>query len=252
MARLDGKIALISGGAQGMGASHARAIVKNGGSVVIGDLDDEAGTRIVESLGARARFVHLDVRSSTDWSRAIEVAKREFGGLNVLVNNAGVLRFSGIEECTDDEWDFVLGINLTGTFKGIRAAASALRESSPSSIINISSTAGLKGFSGFTAYGASKWGIRGLTKNISLELASQGIRVNSVHPGNVKTNMIDGVYSDYSHVPQNRPGDPEEISNLVVYLASDESSFSTGSEFTADGGETTGLPPINGTQSSSN
>jgi 3alpha(or 20beta)-hydroxysteroid dehydrogenase len=244
MPRLEGKVALISGAAQGMGASHARAIVQHGGSVVIGDVDDERGKVFADSLGPRARFVHLDVRNSGDWDDAVALAVREFGRLNVLVNNAGVLRHSGVEQCSDEEWELVLGINLTGAFKGIRAAADSLKNSSPSSVINISSTAGLKGFAGFTAYGASKWGLRGLTKNAAIELAPHGVRVNSIHPGNIKTQMIDGLYMDFSHVPQGRAGDPEEISSLVVLLASDESSFSTGSEFVADGGETTGLPAI--------
>lgn len=244
MERLTGKVALLSGAAGGMGASHARAIVQHGGSVVIGDVDDKRGQALAESLGSRARYVHLDVRSSSDWENAASVAEREFGALNVLVNNAGVLRPSGIEECTDEEWDLVLGINLTGAFKGIRACVPALKRSAPSSVVNVSSTAGLKGFSAFSAYVTSKWGLRGLTKNTALELAPHGIRVNSVHPGNVQTPMIDGLYMNYDHVAQGRAGDPQEISNLVMFLASDESSFSTGSEFVADGGETAGLPPI--------
>ena len=244
MKRLEGKVAVVSGAAQGMGASHARAIVDNGGSVVIGDLDEQRGKALADDLGSRARFVHLDVRNSEDWSRAVDLAESEFGSLNVLVNNAGVLRHSGITECSDDEWDLVLDVNLSGAFKGIRAAVPALAHSGRSSIINVSSTAGLKGFSGFAAYGATKWGLRGLTKNAAIELAPQGIRVNSVHPGNIRTPMIDGLYMNFDHVPQGRAGDPAEISNLVVFLASDESSFSTGSEFVADGGETTGLPAI--------
>ncbi|MFJ4264382.1 SDR family oxidoreductase [Paenarthrobacter nicotinovorans] len=244
MERLAGKTALISGGAQGMGASHARAVVANGGSVVIGDLDEVRGRALVEELGDRARFVHLDVRNTDDWRNAVEVAETEFGSLNVLINNAGVLRDSGVIDCTDDEWEFVLSINLSGAFKGIRAASPALERGAPASVVNISSTAGLKGFSGFAAYGASKWGLRGLTKNTAVELAPRGIRVNSVHPGNVLTQMIDGLYMNYDHVPQGRAGEAREISDLVVFLASDESSFSTGSEFIADGGETAGLPAI--------
>lgn len=244
MTRLDGKVALISGAAQGMGANHARAIVQNGGSVVIGDVDDERGKLLADSLGPKAIFVHLDVRETEDWNNAVTTAVEEFGRLNVLINNAGVLRDSGVQDCSDEEWDFVLGINLTGAFKGIRTASEHLKSFAPSSIINISSTAGLKGFAGAAAYGTSKWGLRGLTKNAALELASHGVRVNSIHPGNIKTQMIDGLYMDFSHVPLGRAGDPDEITALVVLLASDESSFSTGSEFIADGGETAGLPAI--------
>lgn len=244
MERLIGKIALISGGANGMGASHARAIVAEGGRVVIGDLDEAAGAALVAELGDAARFVSLDVREGGDWDRAVQTAVLEFGGLNVLVNNAGILRTSGIEECDDEEWELVLGINLSGAFRGIRAAIPALAASSPSSVINVSSTAGLKAFPGTPAYVTSKWGVRGLTKSTAIALAQQGIRVNSIHPGNVQTRMIDGLYMDYSHVPMERAGAVQEISNLVVFLASDESSFSTGSEFVADGGETAGLPEI--------
>ncbi len=242
MKRLDGKVALVTGGAQGMGASHARAIVQNGGCVVIGDVDDKRGMSLVEDLGNHARYIHLDVRINADWAGAIEYAESEFGRLNVLVNNAGVLKDAGVTDCTDAEWDLVMGINLTGAFRGIRAAVSSLARSAPSSIINVSSTAGLKGFSGFAAYGASKWGIRGLTKNAAIELAPRGIRVNSIHPGTIKTQMNDGHEISFDHVPQARAGDPSEVSNLVVFLASDESSFSTGSEFAADGGEAAGLP----------
>lgn len=245
MGELSGKVALVSGGAQGLGASHARAIVIAGGSVVIGDLNEEAGSALAAELGEAARFVRLDVTSTESWREAVEYAEAEFGALNVLVNNAGVLRTSPIVECDDAEWDLVLATNLTGTFKGIRAAAPTLEKHAPASIINISSTAGLKGFAGTPAYNTSKWGVRGLTKNAALELADSGIRVTSVHPGNVNTNMIEGLYEDgFPHVAQKRAADPIEISNMVVFLASDKSSFATGSEFVVDGGETAGLPAL--------
>lgn len=244
MNRLIGKVALISGAAKGMGASHARAIVAEGGSVVIGDVDETNALELVKELGSQAVFSRLDVQVNEDWDAAVKAAIDNFGKLNVLVNNAGILRSADVLDMPDDDWDLVLGINLTGVMKGMRAAIPALTESAPSSIINISSTAGLKAFPGTAAYNTAKWGIRGLTKTAALELAGNGIRVNSIHPGNVKTPMIDGLYMNFKHVAQGRAGDPLEISNLIVFLASDESSFSTGSEFVADGGETAGLPNL--------
>lgn len=241
--RLDGKTALISGAAHGMGASHARAFVEHGARVVLGDLDVESAERLAAELGAASRAIRLDVRDSSDWDRAVACAVGTFGGLNVLVNNAGVHRGSSLRECSDEEWELVMSVNATGAFKGIRAAAGELARCGPSSVINISSTAGLKGF-GEPAYTASKWALRGLTKSAAVSLADSGIRVNSVHPGNVSTRMIAGMYPDFEHVLQKRAGRPEEISELVVYLASDESSFSTGAEFVADGGETAGLPEV--------
>jgi 3alpha(or 20beta)-hydroxysteroid dehydrogenase len=239
---LSGKVALVSGGAAGMGASHCRAIVRQGGRVVIGDIDGAAGTALADELGPMAVYARLDVRLGGEWDAAVALAEHTFGKLDVLVNNAGVLTGSGVVECSDEEWETVIGINLSGAFKGIRAAVPSLARAAPSSIINVSSVAGLKGFSGLTAYGASKWGVRGLTKNTAIELAPLGIRVNSVHPGTVRTRMMDGFDISYDHVPQRRPGLPEEVSRLVVFLASDEASFSTGSEFVADGGESAGLP----------
>lgn len=245
MGDLTGKVALISGAAQGLGASHARAVVAAGGSVVIGDVNEQAGRALAADLGDAACFVHLDVSSTESWLEAVRFAEEAFGALNVLVNNAGILRTSPIAECSDEEWALVLGINLTGTFKGIRAAAPTMAKYAPASIINISSTAGLKGFAGTPAYNTSKWGVRGLTKNAALELADSGIRVTSVHPGNVNTHMIEGLYEDgFPHVAQKRAADPIEISNMVVFLASDKSSFATGSEFVVDGGETAGLPAL--------
>ena len=242
--RLDGKVVLISGAASGMGASHARAVIREGARVVVGDVADQAGATLVAELGDAARFVHLDVRRDEDWAAAVDTAVREFGRLDALVNNAGILRGAGVVDCTDEDWDLVLAINLTGAFRGIRACVAALEASGAGSVVNISSTAGIKGFADNIAYGVSKWGVRGLTKDAAIDLAPRGIRVNSIHPGNIRTPMIDGLYMDYGHVLQGRPGEPEEISRLVVFLVSDESSFSTGSEFVADGGETAGLPAI--------
>ncbi|WP_423822917.1 SDR family oxidoreductase [Salinisphaera sp. SPP-AMP-43] len=242
--RLADKVALISGGAGGMGASHARAIVAEGGRVVIGDLAQEAGEALAQELGEAAVFTPLDVTDTEQWEQAVATAQAHFGQLNVLVNNAGIHSGGPTERVSDADWDRIVGINLTGTFKGIRAAIPALKEAAPSSIVNISSTAGLKGFADAAGYNATKFGIRGLTKAVAVELADKGVRVNSVHPGNVMTSMIEGLYASFDHVPMKRAAAAEEISNLVVFLASDDSSFSTGSEFVADGGETTGIPDL--------
>lgn len=244
MGLLDGKVVLITGASQGMGASHVRATIGAGASVVIADVDDARGELLSAEIGENAAFVHLDVTDTNDWDNAVSFAVQKYGGLDVLVNNAGILRTNPILETTDDEWELVLRVNLMGTFKGIRAAVPELSKRKYSSIINISSTAGLKGFAGSSAYNSSKWAVRGLTKTAALELASRGIRVNSIHPGNINTQMIDGLYEDFPHVAQGRAGNPSEISALVVFLASQESSFSTGSEFIADGGETAGLPAL--------
>lgn len=242
---LTGKTALISGAAKGMGAEQARAFVAAGANVVLGDVVGEATQALAEDLGLQqALALHLDVTKAEDWTAAVQAATDRFGSLDVLVNNAGILRISRIEECSDDDWNDVLGINLSGTFKGIRAAIPAMKAAGGGSIINISSTAGLKGFDSVPAYIASKFGVRGLTKAAAIELASSNIRVNSVHPGNIATDMIDGLYEKLTHVPMNRVGQPDEISKLVMFLASDDSSFSTGAEFVADGGETSGMPNL--------
>jgi 3alpha(or 20beta)-hydroxysteroid dehydrogenase len=245
MTRLEGKVALVTGGAQGMGASHARAIVAEGGQVVIGDVRVAAGTELAAELGDDcAQFVELDVTSGPSWDSAVEAAVAKFGKLNVLVNNAGILNSAPLGEHHDHLWDASIAVNLTGPFKGMRASVGELRKAAPASVINISSMAGMKGFPELAGYNASKFGIRGLTKSAAIELAADGIRVNTVCPGTVNTSMIDGLYPDDSFptVPMHRVGQPDEISRIVVFLASDESSYATGQEFIFDGGELAGSP----------
>ncbi|WP_395245471.1 glucose 1-dehydrogenase [Agromyces sp. MMS24-K17] len=241
MARVSGKVALISGGARGMGASHARLLVEEGAKVVIGDLLDAEGEALAAELGDAVRYVHLDVTKIADWERAVEVAVAEFGRLDVLVNNAGIANFGPIEEYTLEAWDQIIAINLTGVFYGIKAAIPALKASGKGSIINISSTAGLQGYEALPGYNAAKYGVRGLSKNAALDLGRYNIRVNSVHPGVIRTPMTDALDTPQNHVALHRVGEPIELSNLILFLASDESSFSTGAEFVADGGETAGL-----------
>jgi len=239
-ARLDSKIALVSGGARGMGASHVRAIVAEGGKVVIGDLLDDEGRALAEELGDAALFVHLDVTSEDDWAAAVATAVDQFGGLNVLVNNAGIVTFGPLGSYTRQQWEQILAINATGTFLGITAARDALVASAPSSIVNISSTAGIQGVAGSHGYVASKFAVRGLTKSVALELGSENVRANSVHPGVIRTPMTAGLDLGDQLGALNRIGEPSEVSALVVYLASDESSFQTGAEFVIDGGELAG------------
>jgi 3alpha(or 20beta)-hydroxysteroid dehydrogenase len=241
--RLDGKVALISGGARGMGESHARAMVAHGAKVVIGDLLDAEGKAVAADLGDAAAYIHLDVTDRSQWAGAVTAAVERFGQLSVLVNNAGIASFGPIGEYTPEQWDMIIAVNLTGVFNGITASLEALKAAAPSSIINVSSTAGLQGYSKLPGYNASKFGVRGLTKSVALDLAAHDVRCNSVHPGAVATPMIAGLDASQSHVAMRRLGRCEEISNLIVFLASDESSFSTGAEFVADGGEIAGLAP---------
>ena len=166
---------------------------------------------------------------------------QRYGRLNVLVNNAGIANFGAIGDYAPEQWDRVIAINLTGVFNGIHAAVDALKAGAPSSIINISSTAGLQGYPALVGYNASKFGVRGLTKAVALDLGRHGVRCNSVHPGAVATPMIAGMDMRQKHVAMGRVGEPGELSNLVVFLASDESSYSTGAEFVADGGESAGM-----------
>ncbi|MFD1716096.1 SDR family oxidoreductase [Amnibacterium flavum] len=242
--RLEGKVALISGAASGMGAAHARAIVREGGRVAIADIADDAGEKLSAELGDTALYVRLNVTSAEDWATAVERTESHFGLLNVLVNNAGILNFAPLGQDAVEAWDRTIAINLTGPFLGLTAALPALKRARPSSVINISSAAGLRGIPAAHGYTASKFGLRGLTKSAALELADSGVRVNSVHPGGVRTPMLSAFGGGEGVVETSllkRLGEPEEISAMVVFLASDESSFSTGSEFVIDGGTSAGL-----------
>lgn len=241
MQRFAGKTAIVSGAARGMGASHCRAIAAEGGNVVVADILDDDGKALAEELGDIARFVHLDVTDAAAWEQAVATAKEAFGGVHVLVNNAGVLAQGAIIEGDPDAFRRVIDINLTGVYLGMRAAAPAIRDAGGGAIVNISSTAGLQGYAYLSGYAASKWGVRGLTKVAALELGPLGIRVNSVHPGPIETPMTADIGDDVAAgQPIARFGAPEEVSRLVCFLASDDASYSTGTEFVIDGGQTTG------------
>ncbi|MGB8403676.1 MAG: glucose 1-dehydrogenase [Mycobacterium sp.] len=242
MGRVDGKVALISGGARGMGAAHARMLVAEGAKVVIGDILDDEGSALAAELGDAARYVHLDVTDAEQWDAAVKVANDEFGGLNVLVNNAGIVALGKIGKFDMAQWQKVIDVNLTGTFMGMQAVVASMKAAGNGSIINVSSIEGLRGAPMVHPYVASKWAVRGLAKSAALELGRYNIRVNSLHPGFIKTPMTEHFPDDMVTAPLGRPGRSDEVATFVVFLASDESSFATGSEFVVDGGLVTDVP----------
>lgn len=242
MGRVDGKVALISGGARGMGAAHARALVAEGGKVVIGDILDDEGKALADELGESARFVHLDVTDAEQWDAAVATAVDEFGSLNVLVNNAAIVALGQIGKFDMTKWQQVLDVNLTGTFLGMQAAVGAMKTAGGGSIINVSSIEGLRGAPMVHPYVATKWAVRGLSKSAAIELGKFNIRVNSLHPGFIRTPMTKHFPDDMVTAPLGRPGQSEEVATFVVFLASNESSFSTGAEFIVDGGLVTDVP----------
>ena len=249
MARLEGKVALISGGARGQGAVEARMFAEEGASVVIGDILDEQGRQTeaeLQELGYNVTFVHLDVTSESDWDAAVQAAIGTYGKLDILLNNAGILIRKNIEETTEEDWDRIFSINAKGVFLGTKAAIPAMRENGGGSIINISSTAGLVGSpNGSASYTATKGAVRLFTKSTAIQHAREGIRCNSIHPGPIETDMIADTLNDPANLalrmqrlPLGRVGKPSEIAYGAIYLASDESSFVTGSELVIDGGTT--------------
>lgn len=241
MGRLDGVVALVTGGARGMGASHARGLVAEGARVMIGDVLDEEGRVLADELGPAADYVHLDITDDASWRAAITHTETSFGPVYALLNNAGVVQWKPWLETSTAEFSRVLDINLTGAFIGTREAVPSMtRGGRGGVIVNVSSTAGLQGYVAEPAYVASKWGVRGLTKAAAMEFAPQGIRVVSVHPGLFETPMTTGVAeSNAATRPIPRKGRVEEITALMVYLIAD-ATYSTGSEFVIDGGSVLG------------
>ncbi|ETW24952.1 glucose 1-dehydrogenase [Mycobacterium gastri] len=236
MGRVDNKVALISGGARGMGASHARLLVAEGARVVIGDILDDDGRALAGELGPAARYVHLDVTQPGHWTAAVETAVGEFEKLDVLVNNAGIINYGPLKTFDLTKWQQILDVNVTGTLLGIQAVVDPMIAAGGGSIVNVSSIEGLRGAAWVHGYVTSKWAVRGLTKSAALELAPNNIRVNSIHPGLIRTPMTAKLPQDVLNIPLGRPGEPEDVSTFVLFLASDESSYATAAEFVVDGG----------------
>ncbi len=248
MDRLKGKVVLISGGARGQGAAEARLFVGEGARVVIGDVLDDLCKKTADEINSKSGAnsvvaLHLDVTRAADWRAAVDACDRHFGGLDVLVNNAGIANVKGIEETSEEEWDSIVNINQKGVWLGMKAAVPAMRRRGGGSIINISSIYGIIGSAGSAAYHGTKGAVRLLTKAAAVQYAPDKIRVNSVHPGVILTPMVDVVPRAelqplINLAPMKRGAQPEEVGWCVVFLASDEASFVTGAELVVDGGYT--------------
>ena len=246
--RLQGKVALITGAARGQGAEEARMFAKEGAKVVLADVTDQEGTVVaaeIAEMGGDALYVHLDVTNEDEWDAAVQSAVASFGKLDILVNNAGIWRRGHVLETSSDQWDDIMDVNAKGVFLGTKAAIPEMRKAGGGSIVNISSTAGLVGSKTSAAYSASKGAVRIFTKSTAVQYAAEGIRANSIHPGPIDTDMGDQVWPDaaskaasVTRTALNRMGTPEDIAYGALYLASDESSFVTGSELVIDGGVT--------------
>ena len=246
MGRLDGKVALISGGARGQGATEARLFAQEGASVVIGDVLDDEGRQVeadVRAAGGNATYIHLDVTNEDAWRSAVQNTEQLYGKLNVLVNNAGIYIRKRLEDTTEDDLDQIMAVNVKGVFLGAKHAVAAMRRAGGGSIINISSTAGLVGSSYGAAYTTSKGAVRLFTKSVAMQHAKDGIRCNSIHPGPIETDMLKMAFGPdreerTAQIPLGYVGSTEDIAYGAIYLASDESSFVTGSELVIDGGWT--------------
>ena len=240
MGELDGRVALVTGGARGQGASEARLFAREGATVVISDVLDEQGEKTASALGCQ--YLHLDVTSESEWESVVTNTIGRHGRLDILMNNAGIFQGAQLVNTSTDLWNRTVAINQTGVFLGMRTAARAMIEvGNGGSIINTSSIAGLEGGFGATAYGATKWAVTGMTKTAAKELGKYEIRVNSIHPGVILTEMIDHLVKGNeekmaSRQPIRRLGEPEDIAQMALFLASDRSSYCTGQAFTVDGG----------------
>ena len=246
--RLANKVALISGGARGMGAVEARLFTQEGAKVCIADILEEQGRALAAEIadaGGEAMFVRLDVNSEREWTEAVDAVVSAYGRLDILVNNAGIYQRANVEETSSADWDRMLSINGRGVFIGTKAAIPAMRAAGGGSIVNISSVAGIIGSAGATAYNASKGAVRLLTKSTAVQHAAENIRANSVHPGPIETDMLDLVFPEDGmrearalNIPLGRMGSAEDVAKGVLFLASDESSYMTGGELVIDGGFT--------------
>lgn len=239
MNRLDGKVALITGGARGMGAAEARLFVEAGAKVVITDIDTDEGAATARDTGDACAFLKQDVASEAEWTETVRAVLSLHGRIDVLVNNAGIFRVMGIEDTSLDDWNALLAINQTGTFLGVKTVVPVMKQQRSGSIINLSSIAGLAGTPRAPAYAATKWAVRGLTKSAAAEFAPFGVRVNSVHPGLIDTRMmkeLDETPAELgARVPLGRQGTALEVARTVLFLASDDSAYCSGHEFVVDG-----------------
>jgi NAD(P)-dependent dehydrogenase (short-subunit alcohol dehydrogenase family) len=246
--RLEGKVALITGAARGQGAAEARMFAQEGAKVILADVTDQEGIAVAAEIaeaGGDALYVHLDVTNENEWDAAVQSAVASFGKLDILVNNAGIWRRGHVLETSSEQWDDIMDVNAKGVFLGTKAAIPEMRKAGGGSIVNISSTAGLVGSKTSAAYSASKGAVRIFTKSTAVQYAAEGIRANSIHPGPIDTDMGDQVWPDaaskaasVSRTALSRMGTAEDIAYGALYLASDESSFVTGSELVIDGGVT--------------
>lgn len=238
--KMSEAVVLVTGGARGIGAATAKRLAADGARVVIADVLDDEGKALASQIGTHASFCHLDVTKSEQWAAAVEHTVKTFGSLNGLFNNAGIVSFNGIETETPEGFERVLDINLLGVFLGMQAVIEPMKTAGGGVIVNTSSTAGLQGYAGLSAYVASKWGVRGLTKAVALDLAPYDIRVLSIHPGPVRTPMTAQMPdAAVAAQPIARFGDPDEVAAMVRFMMA-EATFSTGSEFVVDGGAVTG------------
>ena len=247
MGRLSGKVCIITGAAQGMGEATARLFASEGAKVALGDVNIDKGASVAQDIGGTAFFQKLDVSSDENWKEFSGAVRDRFGTVDVLVNNAGLVHFTPVEMLDPKDFERILGVNTLGPILGTKHVVPIMKEAGKGSIVNISSVDGLRGANGLTCYTASKWALRGITKCHAYELGSSGIRVNSVHPGGVDTPMGNAagrpkeeVNQVFRRLPLGRIGDPKEIANASLFLASDESSYVTGAEIAVDGGWTAG------------
>lgn len=246
MGRLDGKVAIITGAARGQGAEEAATFVREGATVVLADVLDDEGRAVAEALGEHASYLHLDVSDEGEWAAVVRTVLDEHGHIDVLVNNAAIFRLLPALETPLEVWNQVLAVNQTGTFLGMKTVVPAMVEAGWGSVINISSVGGLMGAPMAMAYGATKWAVRGMSKTMAHEVAKSGVRVNSVHPGMIETPMLEeinqfgeaGMEAIRAQIPMGTAATPSEVADAVLFLASDDSRYVTGTELVVDGGMT--------------
>ncbi|WP_026929775.1 glucose 1-dehydrogenase [Glycomyces tenuis] len=239
---MSGRVAVVTGGSRGIGETYVRALHEAGARVVIADVLAAEGKALAAELGEGARFAELDVTDEDAWARVVAETVESFGAVDALVNNAGIANAAPIEHFSLEKWHAVIGVNLTGTFLGCRAVVPAMKAAGRGSIVNVSSVEGLRGSARLHGYTASKFAVRGLTKSLAVELGPSGIRVNSIHPGFIATDMTTRIDPEALVIPLSRPGVPADLAGAVLFLASEASAYLTGTELVVDGGMTAGVP----------